>query len=67
MVNIVKGFITAKPSLADCDVELIWAIWAWQLNTSKPAKNINGLNAKELVKLWKSGELSSPFNISRSR
>ena len=67
MVNIVKGFITAKPELADSDVELIWAIWAWQLSTSKPSVDIKKLDAKKLMQLWKNGEVSSPFNISRSR
>jgi hypothetical protein len=67
MVNMVRGFITAKPTLANCDVELIWAIWAWQLSTSKPSKNIKKLDAKELISLWKNGDIASPFNISRSR
>ena len=34
MTNVVRGFIIAKPELADSDVDLIWAIWAWQLKNN---------------------------------
>ncbi|QDP58152.1 MAG: hypothetical protein Unbinned5123contig1000_37 [Prokaryotic dsDNA virus sp.] len=67
MVNQVKGFIIAKPKLADSDVDLIWAIWAWQLAALKPSVNIKTLSARNLMRLWKDGKISSPFNISRSR
>ena len=67
MVNKVRGFITAKPDLADSDVDLIWAIWAWQLAALKPSVNINTLSAKKLLQIWREGKISSPFNISRSR
>ena len=67
MVNVVRGFITAKPSLANDDIDLIWAIWAWQLSQAKPSHKIEKLSARELFKLWKSKKMASPFNISRSR
>ena len=67
MVNMVKGFILAKPELADSDVDLIWAIWGYQLKNSQKRKLIDGLTARDLIKSWKDGEISSPFNISRSR
>ena len=67
MVNKVRGFITAKPELADSDVDLIYAIWAWQLQQLKPSKKVSDLTAKELCQMWKSANISSPFNISRSR
>lgn len=67
MVNIVKGFIIAKPELADDDVSLIYAIWAWQLKNDKPSKDVNKMTAKELMRCWKEGKISSAFNISRSR
>ena len=67
MVNVVRGFIIAKPELADSDVDLIYAIWAWQLQNSKPTQNIKNMNAKDLMKCWKDGKISSAFNISRSR
>lgn len=67
MVNTVKGFLTAKPELRDSDVDLIWAIWAWQLSKAKPAVKIEKLNARQLMKHWKQKDVSSPFNISRSR
>ena len=67
MVNIVRGFITAKPELANSDVDLIYAIWAWQLNNVKPSQNIKKMSAKDLMKSWKDGLISSAFNISRSR
>jgi len=67
MVNVVKGFLTAKPELRDSDVDLIWAIWAWQLSQAKPAVKIDKLSARELMKHWKNKDMSSPFNISRSR
>ena len=67
MVNIVKGFITAKPELADNDVDLIYAIWAWQLQNVKPVRNIKNMSIAELMNLWKDGTISSAFNISRSR
>mgnify|MGYP003661157355 CR=1 FL=1 len=44
MVNVVRGFITAKPSLAETDIDLIWAIWAWQLSQSKPSVKIDEAN-----------------------
>lgn len=67
MVNIAKGFIIAKPELADSDVDLIYAIWAWQLQNAKPSKKIEKMSAKDLMKAWKDGQISSAFNISRSR
>ena len=67
MVNVVRGFIIAKPELADSDVDLIYAIWAWQLQNNKPTQNIKQMNAKDLMKCWKDGKISSAFNISRSR
>ena len=67
IVNTVKGFIVAKPSLADNDVDLIYAIWSWQMKNLKPAVNIDSLTVKQLMKTWKAGTVSSPFNISRSR
>ena len=67
MTNTVKGFILAKPELADNDVDLIYAIWAYQLLNHKPIKKIEKLSARQLMKCWKEGILSSPFNISRSR
>ena len=67
MVNIVKGFIIAKPELADNDVDLIYGIWAWQLKNSKPSKDVNKMSARELMQCWKDGTISSAFNISRSR
>ena len=67
MVNTVKGFITAKPSLADNDIDLMYAIWAWQMKNLKPPMNINSISAKKLMQTWKEGKVSSPFNISRSR
>jgi len=67
MVNTVRGFIVAKPELADDDVSLIYAIWAWQLKNDKPSKDVNKMTAKELMKCWKIGKISSAFNISRSR
>ena len=38
MVNVVKGFIVAKPELADNDFELMWAIWAWQGRKTKTCR-----------------------------
>tara|TARA_Y100001938_G_scaffold55226_2_gene77044 strand:+ start:6232 stop:6579 length:348 start_codon:yes stop_codon:yes gene_type:complete len=67
MVNMVRGFITAKPELADSDVDLIYAIWGYQLKNSPKRRLIDGLTARDLIKCWKEGEVSSPFNISRSR
>jgi len=67
MVNMVKGFITAKPELANNDVDLIYAIWARQLENAKPSKNIVKMSAKDLMIAWKDGTISSAFNISRSR
>ena len=67
MVNTVRGFIVAKPELADDDVALIYAIWAWQLKNHKPSKDVNKMTAKELMKCWQEGKISSAFNISRSR
>ena len=67
MVNTVRGFIIAKPSLADSDVDLMYAIWAWQLKNLKPPMNINSMSAKELMQIWRDKKVSSPFNISRSR
>ena len=67
MVNTVRGFITAKPELGESDIDLIWAIWAWQLSKAKPALKIENMSARELMKHWKEGSVSSAFNISRSR
>lgn len=67
MVNIVKGFITAKPELANCDISLIYAIWHYQLKNNKPSVNLDKITAKELFKHWLNGNISSVFNISRSR
>ncbi len=67
MVNIVRGFIVAKPELADDDVSLIYAIWTWQLKNHKPSKDVKKMTATELMKHWQNGDISSAFNISRSR
>ena len=67
MVNVVRGFIVAKPELADDDVSLIYAIWAWQLKNDSPSKDVSKMTAKELMNCWKEGNISSAFNISRSR
>tara|TARA_B100001094_G_scaffold195185_1_gene189174 strand:+ start:4801 stop:5172 length:372 start_codon:yes stop_codon:yes gene_type:complete len=67
MVNVVKGFIVAKPELANDDFDLMWAIWAWQAEKLKPSIRVKDLTAIQLLKMLKGGDLSSPFNISRSR
>ena len=67
MINTVRGFIEAKPKLADNDIDLIWAIWSWQMGKLKPPKKIENLKARDLMSCWKEGLVSSPFNISRSR
>ena len=67
MVNIVKGFITAKPELANCDISLIYAIWHYQLKNGKPSKNLDKMSAKDLFLHWRDCKISSVFNISRSR
>ena len=67
MVNVVKGFIVAKPELADNDFDLMWAIWAWECTKLKPSRKLQNMSARDLMKLLRGGELSSPFNISRSR
>lgn len=67
MVNVVKGFIIAKPELASNDVDLIYAIWAYQMKKLKPPMKIESMSAKKLLQTWRSGLISSPFNISRSR
>ena len=67
MVNIVRGFITAHSDLADNDVDLTYNIWKWELNKMKPSININKISSKMLMKYWKDGTISSPYNISRSR
>ena len=67
MVNMVRGFIVAKPELANSDVDLIYAIWARQLQNAKPSKDIAKMNAKDLMIAWRDGIISSAFNISRSR
>ena len=64
---MVKGFITAKPELANCDISLIYAIWHYQLKNNKPSVNLDKITAKELFKHWINGNISSVFNISRSR
>lgn len=67
MINTVRGFIIANPTLADSDVDLIWNIWAKQLKDTKPAKSIEKLSARQLMSNWKDGVISDPKNISRSR
>ena len=68
MVNIVKGFITAQPSLADNDTELLWNIWKWFLEKKhKPAIKINSISARNLFKLLKDKEIPNWQNITRSR
>ena len=67
MVNVVKGFIVAKPELADNDFSLMYAIWVWECTKLKPPVKLDQLKAKNLMSMLKGGELSSPFNISRSR
>tara|TARA_Y100001938_G_C8021146_1_gene395378 strand:+ start:647 stop:1021 length:375 start_codon:yes stop_codon:yes gene_type:complete len=67
MINTVKGFILAKPELADNDVDLLWAIWSWELGQLKPPKKIEKLTARDLMNCWKEGLISSPFSVSRSR
>ena len=65
MVGTVKKYISIKPSLADDEFSLMWAIWASQLKSKKI--DINQLSARDLVFCWKNKQVSSPFNISRSR
>tara|TARA_R110002020_G_scaffold392719_1_gene603002 strand:+ start:205 stop:534 length:330 start_codon:yes stop_codon:yes gene_type:complete len=67
MINVVRGFITAHSDLADNDVDLTYNIWKWELNKMKPSININQISSKMLMKYWKDGTISSPYNISRSR
>ena len=67
MVNMVKALILADRSLADSDVDLTWHVWARQLKMLKPSKNIEKLNARELLQIWKTKSIASPYNISRSR
>ena len=67
MVNMVKGFILAKPTLADNDVDLIYAIWSYQLGRLKPSKNIKKMTARELMQLWKYDMITTPAYISRAR
>ena len=67
MINTIRGFITAHTDLANNDVDLTYNIWKWQLSKLKPSVNIATLSSKLLMKHWKAGDISSPFNISRSR
>ena len=67
MVNAVRGFILAKKSLADNDVDLTYNIWKWELNKLNPSINIDKIGTKKLMSYWKNGTISSPYNISRSR
>ena len=67
MINMVKALILADRSLADSDVDLTWHVWARQLKMLKPSKNIEKLSARELLQVWKSKTIASPYNISRSR
>jgi hypothetical protein len=67
MVNTIRGFITVHPDLANNDVDLTYNIWKWQLSKNKPSINISKLSTKALMKHWKDGTISSPYNISRSR
>ena len=65
MVEEVKKYITIKPSLADDELALMWAIWSNQLKQKKI--DITQLTARDLMYCWKNKQVSSPFNISRSR
>ena len=67
MINVVKGFITAHSDLGDNDVDLTYNIWKWELNKNKPSIDIDKIPAKVLMKYWKDGTISSPYNVSRSR
>ena len=67
MINTIRGFITVHPELANDDVELTYNIWKWELNKHKPPINISKISAKILMRYWKEGHISSPYNISRSR
>jgi hypothetical protein len=64
MVNDIRKLIGFDKTLADSDVDLIWNIWARQVAHEIP---IDRMQAKMLMKMWKDGKISSPFNISRSR
>ena len=65
MVDEIKKYISIKPSLADNDLALMWAIWANQLK--KINIDIDQLSARDLMYCWKNKQVTSPFNISRSR
>ena len=65
MVEEVKKYISIKPSLADDELALMWAIWSNQLKQKKI--DIATLSARDLMYCWKNKQVSSPFNISRSR
>ena len=67
MVNIIRGFIAVHSELANDDVELTYNIWKWELSKLKPSINISKISGKMLMKYWKKGIISSPYNISRSR
>tara|TARA_R110002020_G_scaffold246009_3_gene459752 strand:- start:15961 stop:16263 length:303 start_codon:yes stop_codon:yes gene_type:complete len=65
MINVCRDLIRKYPFLADSDVDLIWYIWTKQL--SDVGIEVASESAITLMRLWKSGEIASPFNISRSR
>jgi hypothetical protein len=67
LTNTIKGFILAKPELADNDTALVWAIWDWELKRITPPKNILKMSAQELVQLWQDKTITSPSAIGRSR
>ena len=68
MVNVVRRFITAHPSLANNDTELIWNVWKWFLQKKhNPSININSISARDLFKLIKDKAVPNWQNITRSR
>ena len=67
MTNIIRGFIKAKPDLADDDFALMWGIWDWELRQMTPPDNILKMSARDLVKALKEKTLTSPSAIGRSR
>ena len=67
MTNIIRGFIKAKPDLADDDFALMWGIWDWELRQMTPPDNILKMSARDLVQALKEKKLTSPSAIGRSR
>ena len=65
MVDEVRKYISTKSSLADDELALMWAIWSNQLKDK--GIDLAQLTARDLMYCWKNKQVSSPFNISRSR